>query len=359
MKILFIHLLNNYTGSPKVLAQEIKLLTQIQGYEISLLTSKTEGILSNIKGIKYHYNGYKWTNRKIKLAFLFAIAQIRIFFFILFHNYDIIYINTVVPFFAGLAAKLKGIKVIYHVHEIYLKPNIIKRLYISVLKRCAYSIICVSNYVKENLNVRNIPCSVIYNPVETHEMIYDEQYLKRKFTNKIIFMPTSLKVFKGINQFIKLASLNPDYKFILLCSVTLEEINSFFRDTCLPNNLHLIGKQTNLIEYYKESSILINLTLPDLCIETFGLTIVEGFDAYTPAIAPAYGGPREIILNGENGFLINPYNINEVSEKIKYIFSDFTIYKKLAIKARTALDKFNINSFIKSINTELTGVFNE
>lgn len=359
MKILFVHLLNNYTGSPKVLSQEIRLLSQRKEYDISLLTSKTDGVLSDIENVNYFYNGYKWSNRKIYLAILFAIAQIRTFFFILFHNYDIIYINTVVPFSAGIAAKLRGTKVIYHVHEIYLKPSFIKRVYIRVLRQCANRIICVSNYVKENLNIINIPCSVIYNPVENHKSNGDEQYLIKKFNNKKIFMPTSLKIFKGINQFVSLASLNPDYNFLLLCGVPLEEINNFFKDICLPNNLHLMGKQTNLIQYYKDSSLVINLSLPDLCVETFGLTLVEGFDQYTPAIAPAFGGPKEIITNGENGFLINPYNLDDVCEKIKYILSDFNNYKKLAINAHNSLEKFDKNTFIENINAELDEVYNE
>ncbi|GHT60112.1 hypothetical protein FACS18945_6250 [Bacteroidia bacterium] len=50
-KIVFIHSLNNFSGSPKVLATIVRAL--VGKYEIDLVTSKTQGFLSDIEGIKY------------------------------------------------------------------------------------------------------------------------------------------------------------------------------------------------------------------------------------------------------------------------------------------------------------------
>lgn len=356
MKILFIHLLNNYTGSPKVLSQEIKLIQEKdEDYEISLLTSNTEGFLSNINGITYYYNGYKWINNKVLLTFLFFVSQIQMFFFILLHSkFDIIYINTVVPFGAALAAKIKNMKIIYHVHEIYIKYNFIKRVYYKTMEKCSTKIFCVSNYVKENLPCSKEKASVIYNPANNNKLNYDiNEYLTKKFEKKIILMPTSLKEYKGINQFIELAQNNTDYTFKLICSVPLKEIQQYFNNRTIPNNILFIGKQSNLLTYYEEAAITINLSLPDKMIETFGLTLVESFDSYTPVIAPNYGGPKEIVDNENNGFLINPYNINEVTQCIRKILNDYNKYKLFAFNAKKSLDKFSFSKFYENIQKEL------
>ncbi|MBR8830983.1 MAG: Sucrose synthase [Chroococcopsis gigantea SAG 12.99] len=50
--------------------------------------------------------------------------------------------------------------------------------------------------------------------------------------------------------------------------------------------------------------------------EAFGLTILESMITGLPTFATEFGGPREIIQDGVNGFLINPTHIEETGEKI-------------------------------------------
>lgn len=353
-KILFCHLLNNYTGSPKVLATELQILSKKNDYKITLLTSKSCGFLSGINNVIYKNNGYRWSNNKIILILSFAFTQIYSFLFVLFHKFDIVYINTVVPFGVAIAAKIRHERIIYHVHEVYLNPGFIKRLYIQVMKKCADRVICVSQYVKDNLSAISLPCSVIYNPVEKHEVSGDlEAYLQKKFDGKKIFMPTSLKEYKGVKQFVELAFKNKKYFFILLCSVPVEEIRNYFSNISLPDNLSLIGRQENLLSYYSEVAVTMNLSLPDKVIETFGLTLIEGFDAFTPAIAPNFGGPKEIISEGENGFLVNPYDLESISEKLDLLLQDFKRYKQFAYNANSSLFKYDITVFIEKIINEI------
>lgn len=360
--ILFVHLLNNFTGSPKVLRSVVDCAQKEADTKLSLLTSKTDGFLSCFAGkscdsVRFYDNGYRWTNCRPLLVFLFLFSQIRMFFFVLFHRFDVIYINTVVPFGAALAAKLRREKIIYHAHEVYINPNFVKRLYIKILKKCADRIICVSEYMRENLSDIKVPCEVIYNPIEKHDLPNDaEKYLRNKFNKKIIFMPTSLKAYKGVNQFVELARMFTDYRFSLLCSVTLEEMQSYFSTEKLPENLTLIGKQENLLEFYREAAITMNLSLQDKFIETFGLTIAESFDTLTPAIAPNFGGPKEIVSDGENGFLVNPYDLVSVKKAICLIMQDFETYEEFAKKSYTAIDKFAPEVFKKRIISEIKEV---
>lgn len=357
MKILFVHLLNNYTGSPKVLRNIIDCVQKEADTKISLLTSNTDGCLSHVDGVRLCNDGYHWTNSKPLLALLFLFSQIRMFFFVLFHHFDVVYINTVVPFGAALAAKIKKEKIIYHVHEIYLRPGFIKRFYYKVMDLCADRIICVSDYVKENLPFGCKRANIVYNMIKKHDEPSDLQsYLREKFCNKIIFMPTSLKEYKGVNKFVELSRKMSDCCFRLLCSVSLEEMQAYFSDIDLPENLTLIGKQSNLFDFYKESAITINLSLPDKFIETFGLTIAEGFDAYTPAIAPDFGGPKEIVTNEISGFLVNPYDLDSVEKAIRNIMRDFETYERFAKNARIAIEKFSASVFREKIISEIKEV---
>lgn len=348
MKILFAHLLNNFTGSPKVLSILLRELANDSNIKISLLTSKTDGVLNDIPNVEYHDNFYRWHENKLLRVFQFALAQTRIFFFTLFSDFDVLYMNTVVPFGAALAAKLRGKKIIYHVHEVYINPGFVKRLYSKVMKKCAFKAICVSNYVQNNISFKN--SVVVYNPIQNSPLPENlGEYLKAKLERKMIFMPTSLKEYKGVFQFVELARLNPDFKFVLLCSTDLEEMEKFFGKTKLPTNLELFGQQKSLKKFYSSAVLTMNLSLYDKFIETFGLTVLESFDALVPAVAPNYGGPKEIIQNGKSGFLVDPYNLIEISDCIRKITSSFEVYKTLALNAKNRAKDFNKEKFLSGI----------
>lgn len=348
MKILFVHLLNNYTGSPKVLSVLLNELVADDRVRISLLTSRTDGSLSGISGVEYHSNFYRWHENKLLRALRFGLSQLRNFFFTLFADFDVLYMNTVVPFGAAMAAKFRGKSIIYHVHEVYVHPGFVKRLYFKVMRMCATKVICVSNYVKECMGFED--ASVIYNPVLFSKMPTDaDEYLKEKLKKKIIFMPTSLKEYKGVFQFVELARRMPDFHFLLLCSTELAEMQRFFSKTELPENLSLVGKQPSLENFYRKAAVTMNLSLCDKFIETFGLTVLESFDELVPAIAPNCGGPKEIIQNEKNGFLVNPYNLDEISDCIRKITKDFETYRSFAFCAKERSKYFGMNRFLSEI----------
>ena len=50
--------------------------------------------------------------------------------------------------------------------------------------------------------------------------------------------------------------------------------------------------------------------------EAFGLTVLEGMISGLPVFATQFGGPQEIIVHGENGFLINPTQPELISQPI-------------------------------------------
>jgi len=58
------------------------------------------------------------------------------------------------------------------------------------------------------------------------------------------------------------------------------------------------------------------LVFPSECYESFGYSIIESFACGVPVIAAAGGGAKELIVDGENGFLFEPGNIDDLKDKI-------------------------------------------
>lgn len=83
-----------------------------------------------------------------------------------------------------------------------------------------------------------------------------------------------------------------------------------------------------------------NLSLPNLWIETFGMTLIEGFYFGSPCIAFNYGGPKEIVHNNKNGILIESDSINEIISSIRIITKDLNQYQSFSKNATLACLKY-------------------
>ncbi|KAL8467523.1 hypothetical protein ACS0TY_030955 [Phlomoides rotata] len=58
--------------------------------------------------------------------------------------------------------------------------------------------------------------------------------------------------------------------------------------------------------------------------EAFGLTVVEAMTCGLPTFATLHGGPAEIIVNGQSGFHIDPYNGEQVANTLVNFFDKCT-----------------------------------
>ncbi len=336
MRIVAVHLLNNYSGSPKVLMQLLKCWTK-NHIETHLYTCGGEGFLSNIATVKQHFYWYRFAkNPMIRFVFL-LMSQLLLATQLLFvlKKKDILYINTVLPFGAGLVGKIIGCKVIYHIHETGVKPKILNQFLFAIVKFCATNVVYVSNFLAEQepMKVKN---NVLYNVIEDSFRKEARIHFANNKESKIILMISSLKRYKGINEFIKLAELCPQYIFKLVVNANLKEVDHYFKNMFLPPNLVLITSQIEVHSFYKEASVVVNLTVTQLCKETFGLTILEAMAYGLPTIVPPVGGVVELVKDGENGFLIDSKNLKLISEKLNLLFQNQSIYN---LMSKDALEK--------------------
>ncbi|MBT8327452.1 MAG: glycosyltransferase family 4 protein [Bacteroidia bacterium] len=352
MKIIATHLLNDYSGSPKVLKQLLKGWIK-NGLTVELHTCRgKEGFLSEIAGVNYYYFKYKWvSNPFIRLVNL-VLSQVALCINILrtSQKEDIIYINTILPFGAAFAGKIKGNRVIYHLHETSIKPAIFKSFLFRMVKWCATDVVYVSNYLAEQEPISRVNTHILHNASEDAFLAKAKGYIGSNDRLNNIVMVCSLKTYKGVHEFVTLAKSLPNHSFKLVLNAGQDDINSFFTRTHLPSNIRLYPTQNNLHPFYEWADLVLNLSLTDSWVETFGLTIIEGMAYGNPAIVPPIGGVTEIVNDGENGALINSKNINEIINKINEWSSKTDSFNKMRSKAKRTVARFNENRFIdKSI----------
>lgn len=341
MKIYAFHLLNDYSGSPKVLMQLIKFWVN-KSIEVHMVTSSgRKGFLSNLKGVNYHYFWYRWNKNPYLRLFNLLLSQFILLSMLLFKvkKKDIIYINTVLPFGAAFLGKLKGCRIIYHIHETTVKPPIFKFFLFGIARSYASDVIYVSKFLSQQEPFNEARTYILHNAIEFEFLKEANKNIQVKTNASKVLMVCSLKEYKGVNEFFELAKNNSSYHFRLVLNGSKQEIDAYFSSFIELKNLEIYDTQTNLHPFYQWADIILNLSKPDGWVETFGLTIIEAMAYGIPAIVPPVGGIVELVEENKNGFLVDSRNTELLHEKLNILLNNQDLYKKMS---RCSLDKLQL-----------------
>lgn len=340
-KIVCIHLLNDFSGSPLVLSQVIQSFVK-EGYAIDLYTSKnsSEGFLSNLKGVSEFRFFYRWSRFKLFTLVFFFWSQFLLFFKLLkYRKQDVVfYVNTVLPFGAALAGKLMSKKVIFHVHESSIQPAVFKKFLFNMAAYTANDAIFVSDYLRKKESIPNVNCHTIYNAI-TEDFLAAIPTIRQP---KTVLMLCSLKDYKGVREFVELAEMMPKESFELVLNANETQINHFFKNSRLPNNLKWHPSQNNVHLFYSRAKIVLNLSHPDKWVETFGMTALEAMSYSIPVIVPPVGGIAEVVTNNTNGYTISVDHLNAIKNQIASLNNDPSLYHKVAAQALKRAREFSI-----------------
>jgi glycosyltransferase involved in cell wall biosynthesis len=91
-----------------------------------------------------------------------------------------------------------------------------------------------------------------------------------------------------------------------------------------------------------------------LTSETEGLSnvLIEYAVAGLPAVAFDVGGNPEVIEDGETGYLVKPYDVNELAEKVDLLLSDPDLRRRLGRHAsQRAQERFSAESMVRATET--------
>lgn len=230
-----------------------------------------------------------------------------------------------------------------------------------ILNNYADKIFSVSNELKLALNqngfenvevIHNCVDPEIFNVLEGNIAGFKTKYgLENK---KIILLGGRLMGSKGIEQLLQsMVLVSRQYENVLLLI-----IGSGGGDF----NSHLAKKLQNLglenfvrhEEWIPPDSFKLALVsadivaVPSLCFDSFPTMALDGAAVGKPVIATCFGGAKEIILDGENGFVLNPYDINLMAEKIIHLLRNPDIAKKMGEAGRKRIkEKFSISRQIE------------
>lgn len=248
---------------------------------------------------------------------------------------DLIHCNTVFTYIGAAAAKKIGIPYVWHIRENlenlgYCIFDYSKSFY---LLEQASKIIAVSDYVKRLMPFKEETICTIYDAV----VIDRELCFKRELLNQDmvqLIQVGTLAEHKGQKEAIQACAVlkNRGFACFQLLIVGkgkddyVNELKEMIDILGLKDNVFLYGSCSNIGKLYCKSDI----SLVCGSREAYGRVTIESQLTGCIVIGVNSGGTRELIQDGETGYLYEAGNIEDLANKIEQVITNPLISKKIA-----------------------------
>ena len=220
------------------------------------------------------------------------------------------------------------------------------------VKRSDYVVVLTDGDLKEyqeRLGRKTSICR-IYNPVSCK--LKKETKLKKK---NIILTVGRLAPEKGI-EYIKKVSVKilkkyPEWKWIILGDGTeRENLEQFIVENNLQNRLVLKGNVKNVGEYLQQASVFaVTSRYEGLC-----LGMLEARAMKVPCVSfDVKMGPRELIHDGIDGYLVRPFDCREMVKRIETLINNPELRNQFAEQAFSYMDEFESEKIMRQWKTIL------
>jgi glycosyltransferase involved in cell wall biosynthesis len=73
---------------------------------------------------------------------------------------------------------------------------------------------------------------------------------------------------------------------------------------------------------------------PSVCFDSFPTINLEGMAAGTPPVTTVFGGAGEAVIDGETGYVVNPYDIDALADRLTRLLTDDALRARMAAAGR-------------------------
>ena len=283
------------------------------------------------------------------------------------HSIDMVHNNTAAVL-EGIYLKRKlKLPLIWHVHEIIVKPKAISDFINMLMGRYADKIVTVSqavaNHIKQSPFIKDSQVEVIYNGVD-NAVYYpmDASSIREKFDIEedalVIGMVGRVNAIKGQNDFIEavepLLEKNKKAVAFLAGGVfpgeewRLEELDNRIASSSVVSQIHRI-------DYYDKTSELYNMfdifVLPSIKPDSLPTVVLEAMACSKPVVGYNNGGIAEMVVDDKSGCLVKPNSPQELSNAISLLLDSSEKREKFGrVGYQRQKELFSLESYIKNFS---------
>lgn len=214
------------------------------------------------------------------------------------------------------------------IKEFRWRYNPLRNLAIKYYLKYADKIFSVSDALKNVLEINGFKnIETVYNGIDADDFEANESEVdnfRNKFDligKKVVFFNGRLSRAKGGEQLIKsiqMVKKEIDNVLLLISGNQSNYTNSLLKlaeESGLKQNLIFTGwlNEREIKFAYHASDLCV---VPSICFDSFPTVNLEAMAAKKPVIATCFGGSREIVRDGETGYIVNPFDVKTMAGKI-------------------------------------------
>jgi glycosyltransferase involved in cell wall biosynthesis len=365
-KIVFLSPDDDLKGGGELVLYEV--IQEIKGHYEIYCVCRGGGDLSNALpsyGIKIISSDISWSG-KVKY-----FPQNYLKLFLLFRKLKsisphLIYANAgyINPFAARLAKRLK-VPLVTHVHDLFDKPGKDKYCFSMSSK-----IITVSGAIADLVRRHNKNIKVVYNKVDPDRFSPAYRNAQDNLRNKlglnenfVVGNVGTITYKKGYPEFIEVARILvkkiENIKFLIVGDPKrkekhfLSEIKEKVKEYNLEDKFlfHQFTKEP------QKAIASLDVLLFTSYYEGFPRVIIESFASKTPVVSSRWRGADEMISNGEDGFLFDIKDINEMAEAIIKLYNNKDLSASIVEQAhKKFMEKYTLHKMEKEVRQVIEDV---
>lgn len=291
------------------------------------------------------------------------------------YNIDIVHAHSRAPAWSAyFSTKRSKTKLITTFHGVYGHRNFLKRMYNSSMLR-GDAVIAVSKYVKKHINfvynkkyMKKI--DIIHRGIDEKDFLANTEianedntnYLNSLLENTQVKLKPNQKVILLLSRFTRIKGhlylieilqnlKRDDYICLMVGDLSqnkqyIDDIRKSLKFNWLEDKVALVDKISDTSKLIKSVDYVISASVKP---ESFGLTTLQAQMMKKLAIVTNIGGSKELVKDGETGFLIPHNNIPRAAKILNKVLSlPEKEYKQITESAYTqALNCFTINEATK------------
>jgi len=282
------------------------------------------------------------------------------------HQIDIIHANSIAcGIYGGVIGRLSRCKVVMHVRD--MPTSKLTRFLVRILvKYWIHKTIFVSKATANHyfsVNKRNKRWVIIYNGIDQASFSElaekDETNLKKQGVDLpgkgSIGIVGLLTPWKGhhfvIHAFAEIVKNHPKARLWIVGSgndrLYREQLERQVRSLRLNGKVIFTGYVPEVAGIIKNLSVLVSAsTKPD----PLPRTLLEGMALGIPIVAPVIGGIPEQIRDGENGYLFEPENVEDMAKCISELLDNQERAKSFGLASLKMIrERFGISRYVNSV----------
>lgn len=276
-------------------------------------------------------------------------------------------VHTHASMSARIAARLYGAKIVYTRHSVFppnpkLTHGLGKAVCGFINNSTADQIIAVAEAAKQNIcdiGVADKKIEVILNGVEPLREFSDDEIksAKAKFGvpegYKCAAIVARLNEVKGHKYFVEAARLLKEQgicaKLLIAGTGDMEAaIKQQIEENGLQDHVLMLGFLTDVEPLMNIIDVQVNCSFGT---EATSLSLLEGMSLGKPAVVSDFGGNPGVIKDGQNGFVVPTHNPKAVAEKLKLLFCDEELYKKMCLESKKIFEStFTAKRYAENID---------